>query len=110
VSKKSLPKTSQTELKRVRDLRDNEIRLSVEHPEADEAHIVRGFVRSGLQPQARQEAVSLRLDAEMLAWFRAQGPGWQARMNAVLNEFKEASVKRASRSTRKAAPRKRASI
>ena len=33
--------------------------------------------------------VSLRLDADVLAWFRAQGEGYQTRMNAVLRAFYE---------------------
>jgi uncharacterized protein (DUF4415 family) len=31
-----------------------------------------------------KEAVSIRLDAEVLAYFRATGPGWQSRINAAL--------------------------
>lgn len=36
-----------------------------------------------------QHPVSLRLDADVLAWFRAQGDGYQTRMNAVLRAFYE---------------------
>jgi uncharacterized protein (DUF4415 family) len=32
----------------------------------------------------------MRLDAEVLEWFKAQGPGWQTRMNAVLKSYVEA--------------------
>ncbi len=31
-------------------------------------------------------AVSLRLDPDVLAAFKAKGPGWQSRMNAALRE------------------------
>ena len=31
-------------------------------------------------------SVSIRLDPEVVAGFKAQGPGWQTRMNAVLAE------------------------
>ena len=31
-----------------------------------------------------KEAVSLRLDADILAWFKGQGPGYQTRMNNAL--------------------------
>lgn len=34
--------------------------------------------------KARKQLVSLRLDADVLAAYRAAGPGWQSRMNAVL--------------------------
>ncbi len=31
--------------------------------------------------------LSLRLDADIVDWFRRQGPGYQTRMNAVLRAF-----------------------
>jgi uncharacterized protein (DUF4415 family) len=34
--------------------------------------------------------ISIRIDADLLAFFRAQGAGWQTRMNAVLRAYKEA--------------------
>lgn len=37
-------------------------------------------------PQAKQ-AISLRIDQDILAWFRDGGPGYQTRMNAVLRAF-----------------------
>lgn len=62
-----------------------------EHPEGDVRHIVRGVVRRGLQPVPAKSSISLRVDADVLAWFKAQGPGYQTRINAVLRAFKEAS-------------------
>jgi uncharacterized protein (DUF4415 family) len=32
----------------------------------------------------RKQAVTLRLDADVLAWFRASGPGYQTRINKLL--------------------------
>jgi uncharacterized protein (DUF4415 family) len=40
-------------------------------------------------PQAKQ-AISLRIDQDILAWFRDGGPGYQTRMNAVLRAFVDA--------------------
>ncbi|HEX5049069.1 MAG TPA: BrnA antitoxin family protein [Gammaproteobacteria bacterium] len=40
----------------------------------------------------RKEQIALRVDADVLAWYRAQGEGWQTRMNAVLKAYKEESV------------------
>jgi uncharacterized protein (DUF4415 family) len=31
--------------------------------------------------------ISLRIDADVLQWFKAQGPRYQSRMNAVLRSF-----------------------
>jgi uncharacterized protein (DUF4415 family) len=36
------------------------------------------------------EPVTLRLDRDVLAWFRRQGRGYQARINAVLRAFVKA--------------------
>ena len=35
---------------------------------------------------APKQAVSLRLDAEVLGWFKSTGPGYQARMSEVLKK------------------------
>ncbi len=34
--------------------------------------------------------VTIRLDREVLDWFKAQGKGYQTRINAVLRAYKEA--------------------
>jgi uncharacterized protein (DUF4415 family) len=47
-----------------------------------------------------KQHVSLRLDAKVVAGFKAQGPGWQGRINDVLARSLERSEKRKpSRST-----------
>ena len=38
----------------------------------------------------RKRDVHIRLDADVLEWFRAQGRGYQTRINAVLRAFVEA--------------------
>ena len=48
----------------------------------------------------RKEAISLRVDEDVLAWFRKAGPRYQSRMNAVLRSYVQA--KRTSRSRTKA--------
>lgn len=40
----------------------------------------------------RKEQIALRLDADVLAWYREQGTGWQTRMNAVLKAYRDATV------------------
>jgi len=63
-----------------------------DHPEADVRHIVRGIVRRGLQPLPSKTSISLRLDQDVLEWFKAQGTGYQTRINSVLRAFRDASV------------------
>ncbi len=92
MKRQSSSRTSETDLARVRRTKDKSIRLSTEHPEADVQHIVRGIVRRGLKPLSGKASISLRVDADVLEWFRAKGPGYQTKMNAVLRAFKDASV------------------
>jgi len=68
------------------------VRPTKDHPEADVAHIVRGIVRHGLQPLPSKVLVSLRVDQDVLIWFKAQGPGYQTRINSVLRAFRDASA------------------
>ena len=43
-------------------------------------------IRRGRPPGSAKTQVSLRLDNEVIAAFRAQGPGWQSRMNEALRK------------------------
>ncbi len=51
-----------------------------------------------VMPTAKR-LLSLRLDAEVIDWFRQQGPGYQTRMNAVLRAFVDQATKRAGETT-----------
>ena len=92
MKKRFSSRASKTDWPRVRGLKGKDVLLTPEHPEADLRHIMRGVVRRGLQPVAPKASVSLRVDADVLAWFKAQGRGYQTRMNAVLRAFKDASL------------------
>ena len=70
---------------------DKDVRLSPEHPEASLKHLVRGIARVGLKPVPSKTSISLRVDRDVLAWFKAQGDGYQTRINAVLRAFRDAS-------------------
>lgn len=52
------------------------------------AAVVDALVRSkGGRPRGEtKELVSLRIDKDVLARFRAPGPGWQSRINAALRK------------------------
>ena len=41
-----------------------------------------------------KEPISIRVDREVLSWFRDQGPGYQTRMNAVLRSYMEARTRK----------------
>ena len=69
-----------------------DVKPTLEHPEADVKHIVRGLIRKGLSPLPSKASISLRVDQDVLEWFKAQGTGYQTRINTVLRAFRDASV------------------
>ena len=92
MKKSSSARISKTDWKRVKAMKDRDIKLTPEHPELDLKHIARVIVRKGLKPVTPKRSISLRVDADVLAWFQAQGAGYQTRINAVLKAFKDASL------------------
>lgn len=71
---------------------DEDIDLS-DIPEITPEQFARAIVRKGLKPIAKKAQITLRIDSEVLDWFRAKGTGYQSQMNAVLRAYKEAHEK-----------------
>jgi uncharacterized protein (DUF4415 family) len=76
---------SRTDWKRVRALTQKEAdRAAIE----DEGQLPEGWqstVEIGLPK--RKQGVHIRLDSDVLDWFKAHGSGYQTRINAVLRAF-----------------------
>ena len=89
--RKSTLMKSKTDWNRLR-ASTGEATTTAEHPEASVQHIMRGVVRRGLQPLRSKASISLRVDQDVLEWFKAQGPGYQTRINVVLRAFRDASA------------------
>ena len=81
VKKKSI----KSDLKRLDKMTDEDIDYS-EIPEFDEEFLrtVEMNVSPGKKP------IALRLDADVLEWMKAQGKGYQSRINAILRAYYEA--------------------
>jgi uncharacterized protein (DUF4415 family) len=64
--------------------------------------------RRGRGPQKAPTKVSttVRLDADVLAWFKSQGPGYQTRINQALRLVVEQSLTRRSTGRAKKAARR----
>ena len=84
-------KQSDTDWKRLESMTDEEIDFS-DTAELDEQFFLSAEVRL---PQRKQH-VSIRLDAEVLDWFKKQGRGYQTRINAVLSAYVRAKKKAGS--------------
>jgi uncharacterized protein (DUF4415 family) len=94
-SLKSLRKTakSKTDWTRVKSIKDEDIVFS-DSPEVTPEMFAQAVVRKGLQAPIRKRQLTLRLDADVLSWFKAQGRGYQTRINALLRAYKNAHGKR----------------
>ena len=90
-SRKSTTLKSKTDWPRLKS-ETVDVKPTKEHPLADVKHIVRGMVRKGLKPLPAKTSISLRVDQDVLEWFKAQGVGYQTRINTVLRAFRDASV------------------
>jgi len=83
-------KTGDTDWKRVDALTDAQIEAAIaDDPDAapilDEAWFVGAEV---VMPT--KTATSIRVDSDVMEWFRGRGRGWQTRMNAVLRAYAKA--------------------
>lgn len=70
-------------------MKDKDIDLS-DSPEIPLEMFARAVVRKGLNPIPRKEQLTLRIDSDVLEWFRRQGQGYQTRINALLRAYMEA--------------------
>ena len=50
------------------------------------------FANAELRMPKTKKTITMRVDPEVLEWFRAQGKGYQTRMNAVLRMYMEAHL------------------
>ena len=91
VNRKSASMKSKTDWSRLKAGADT-AKPTSEHPEADVNHIVHGMVRKGVKPVPSKASISLRVDQDVLEWFKAQGTGYQTRIKSVLRAFRDASV------------------
>lgn len=58
----------------------------------DPAAFARAYARHGPKAAPKKALLSLRIDGDVIEWFRAQGPGYQSRMNALLRAYMEAHL------------------
>ena len=79
-----------TDWARVDALTEEELEASIDHDE--EGEIDWSSVQVGFPGPKRQ--LTVRFDADVIEWFKAQGPGYQTRMNAVLRSYVEARKRR----------------
>ena len=78
-----------TDWERLDALQDEDIDLS-EVPELTPEMFAKAVVERGLKPTSNKQQLTIRLDNDVLEWFRAQGRGYQTKINALLRAYMEA--------------------
>ena len=86
----STSRISRTKLNRVRQVTDATMVRGGDAPEWTPEMFARAVVRKGLKPVTKKALLSLRIDEDVIEWFKAQGAGYQSRMNALLRAYMEA--------------------
>jgi uncharacterized protein (DUF4415 family) len=75
---------------KVRKAIDADVVRDADAPTWTPEMFARAIARKGLKPVPRKALLSLRIDSDVIEWFRKQGAGYQSRMNALLRAYMEA--------------------
>jgi uncharacterized protein (DUF4415 family) len=66
-------------------MKDEDIDYS-DAPEITPEMFAKAIVRRGLKPRTKKQ-ITLRVDDDVLEWFKKQGPGYQTRINLLLRAY-----------------------
>ncbi|WP_314875980.1 BrnA antitoxin family protein [uncultured Pseudomonas sp.] len=79
-----MTKTSQTDWGRLAEQTDDDI------DKGDIAELGEDFFRQAELRVPAKQAVTIRLDTDVVAWFKEQGSGYQTRINQLLRQYMQA--------------------
>ncbi len=85
MNKENTDKHSQTDWQKLEAMTDEEIDYS-DIPPLDDDFFARATLRTPDQPVT----VTMQVDPDVFAWFKAQEDGWEQRMRAALRIYAEA--------------------
>ena len=86
----TISRKSQSDWTHVKALSDKDIVIDVDAPAWTPEMFARAVVKKGLKTTSKKSLLSLRIDSDVVKWFKAQGPGYQSRMNALLRAYMQA--------------------
>ncbi len=87
MSKQILKKQSKTDWAKVDATSDDKLNYA-DIPEQDDAF----FKNAILQIPESKATVTMRMDKDVLEWFKAQGKGYQTRINALLRAYMDSKA------------------
>lgn len=83
-SKKS--QIGETDLKRLDAMKDEDIDFS-DIPEITPEMFAHAVVRRNFEPIPRKKQLTLRVDSDVVDWYKKQGRGYQTRINSLLRAY-----------------------
>jgi uncharacterized protein (DUF4415 family) len=89
MNEKIILSKSETDLQRLERSIDEDIDLS-DCPEITSEQFAKAVVRQGLPVNKNKAQVTLRIDSDVLDWFKSQGRGYQTQINSLLRAYKDA--------------------
>ena len=93
MKKRNITRKSETDWERVREMRDEDIDFT-DLPEVTPEMFANAIVRKGFKPVPPKQQVTLRIDDEVITYFRQQGQGYQTKINQLLRAYMEAHKSR----------------
>jgi uncharacterized protein (DUF4415 family) len=93
MNQNSTSNESQTDWTKLDNLTDDEIDFS-DVDEITPELFAQAVVRHGLKPISKKEQITLRVDSDVLRWFRSQGKGYQTKINDLLRAYMNAHGQR----------------
>jgi uncharacterized protein (DUF4415 family) len=77
-----------TDLARLDAMQDEEIDFTA-LPEVPAELLAKAIAKRGLKPRTKAQ-LTIRIDSDVLAWFKQQGRGYQTKINTLLRAYMEA--------------------
>ncbi len=88
MSKKSTSNRSKTNIKKLEEMKDEDIDFSDIPPLTPEM-FANAVVRKNLKPVKPKKQITLRIDNDVIEFFKSQGKGYQTRINQLLRAYME---------------------
>lgn len=89
MKKETILKKSETDWERIKNMKDEDIDLS-DCPEVTPEMFAKAVVYKNFKAIPRKSQLTLRIDQDVIDFFKAQGRGYQTKINQLLRAYMEA--------------------
>ena len=93
IASRSAPQRIKSNLEKLRRLSDEEIEASIANDPDWEEFKDLDWSKAEVVIPPKKKAISIRVDEDVLDYFKTQGAGYQRRINAVLRSYMQQNVR-----------------